>query len=58
MDFPLTCLRGLRASSWLNGPNVTAKAFLPDTSTSAVREDRCSEAAPKREPKQLDLFPE
>ena len=45
MDFPLTCLRGLRSSSCFNGTSVTAKAFMPDISTAEKREDRCSETS-------------
>lgn len=45
MDFPLTCLRGLRSSKWLIDGRVQSVAFVPDASTSAKRTDKCSETS-------------
>lgn len=46
MEFPLTCLRGLRNSKWVKESGVIeAAAFLPEEATAAKREDGGSETS-------------
>lgn len=44
-DLPSACLRGIRVPKWVEGNAVLFEAFIPDSNTSASREDKGEETS-------------